>query len=157
MGEEPHPGAEVVRRLAVRAIVVRQDQLLLLHATATGGYKFPGGGVEGGEDDVAALSRELAEECGRPLVGITGPEIVVIETRPAADRTGALFLMESRYYRCGVGEPDRDTRLEDYERRLGLEPAWVTVEDAIAEADRVLRSGAAPAWVSREREVLRVL
>lgn len=157
LGQEPASGADVVRRLAVRAIAMREGRVLLLHAQAVGGYKFPGGGVEDGEDHPTALARELDEECGRSLVRMGDLEVVVVQARPAIDRTGAVFRMESLYFRCEVGEADRSPRLEEYERSLGLEQAWVTPQEAVAEADRVIRSGTAPAWAAREREVLRLL
>ena len=157
MGEEPGAAADVVPRLAVRAIAESDGRVLLLHAATVGGYKFPGGGVEEGEDPRDALARELDEECGRTLVDLGALEIVVVETRPATDRPGAVFRMESRYFRCAVGESERPVRLEEYERSLGLQQVWVTPEEAVAEADRAIRSGTAPAWAKREREVLRLL
>ncbi len=150
-------GEDVIHRLAVRAIAERAGRVLLLRATVTGGYKFPGGGVETGEDPQDALARELDEECGRALVTLGAVEVVVVETHPAVDRPGAVFRMESRYFRCEVGEAVRRPRLEEYERSLGLQQAWVTPAEAIEEADRLIAGGAAPAWAARELAVLRLL
>jgi 8-oxo-dGTP diphosphatase len=157
LGDEPAAEADVIRRLAVRAITQREDRLLLLRATATGGYKFPGGGVEPGEHPEDALRRELDEECGRSLLTLGELDFVVVESRPATDRPGAVFRMESRYYRCEVGEAERSPRLEEYEQSLGLTQDWVTPQEAIDEATRVIAGGTAPAWAVREREVLRLL
>ena len=44
-----------IYRKAVRAIIRKQDQILLVHSTNVGDYKFPGGGVEKQEDDSEAL------------------------------------------------------------------------------------------------------
>lgn len=54
-------------RTGVRAVVLDpDDRLLLVHFNAFGGewWATPGGGVEEGETDAAAIARELAEECG---------------------------------------------------------------------------------------------
>src|SRR6476659_1860719 len=41
-------------------LVIRRSQ----HVVAPGAYCFPGGGIEAGEDEVTALTRELVEELG---------------------------------------------------------------------------------------------
>lgn len=60
-------GGAIVRRGVVgvvreggRFLVIRRSQ----HVVAPGAYCFPGGGIEAGEDEAAALVRELAEELG---------------------------------------------------------------------------------------------
>jgi G:T/U-mismatch repair DNA glycosylase len=74
-----HDWLEPVRREAVRALVVdARDRLLLLRfenaVTHEVWWATPGGGVEAGESDEAALRRELAEECGLAL-GDPGPVV----------------------------------------------------------------------------------
>lgn len=71
------PAAGLRIRDAVRALLLDSDQRVLLvrfeFPTATR-WALPGGGVEPGETDVAALQRELDEEVG--LAGATiGPQI----------------------------------------------------------------------------------
>jgi 8-oxo-dGTP pyrophosphatase MutT (NUDIX family) len=62
-GDLPASPDLVISRYAVRAVVVRASQLLLLRSRH-GDLKFPGGGVESGETPYEALTREIAEECG---------------------------------------------------------------------------------------------
>jgi 8-oxo-dGTP pyrophosphatase MutT (NUDIX family) len=62
----------VMERLAVRAIVARGRQLLLLSLPRNLDDKFPGGGVEPG-DPAAALRREVLEECGAQVTSIGEP------------------------------------------------------------------------------------
>jgi ADP-ribose pyrophosphatase YjhB (NUDIX family) len=62
------PTHPFVRRRAVRGLIVDDDERVLLVKVTAGdgwtGWICPGGGVEPGEDDAAALTRELAEEVG---------------------------------------------------------------------------------------------
>jgi len=72
-----HEWLEPVAREAVRALVVDQaDRVLLLRFENPVNHDVwwatPGGGIEAGESDEAALRRELAEECGLEL-GDPGP------------------------------------------------------------------------------------
>ena len=63
-----------VHRTAVRAVIQRGCDLLLIFSAAMGDYKFPGGGVDAGETHEQALRREVREECGAELTHI-GEEI----------------------------------------------------------------------------------
>ena len=149
---EDGPGS--VDRHAVRAVIERAGNLLLLRSRA-GDYKFPGGGVEAGEDDHTALARELREECGRDLLRMDGLVLVVRERRADLEDPTRMFTMESRYYRCAVGEAATAPRLSSFEKDLGLMAAWVSRDDACT-ANEVAEAEGHP-WVGRELAVLRAL
>jgi 8-oxo-dGTP diphosphatase len=65
-------------KTAVRAIVIKDNQLLVMHRNKFGHqyYTLPGGGVRGGEEKGAALSRKLTEETS---IQISGPRLVYTE------------------------------------------------------------------------------
>jgi 8-oxo-dGTP pyrophosphatase MutT (NUDIX family) len=146
----------VKRRLAVRAIIFREGQLLMVRCRTVGDWKFPGGGVEALETPEKALVREVAEETG---YGLRKPARLVgrfIERTAGRDLPGGLFEMESLYYRVSVaGEPGA-TDLDDYERELGFEAHWVTVAQALEENRCLAGRGREdlPPWLSRETQVL---
>lgn len=58
------PVEKLIFRPAVYAILLQEQKILLLKMKATGKYHLPGGGVELGERNEAALRREILEETG---------------------------------------------------------------------------------------------
>jgi len=148
----------VIRRRAVKAVVDVDGCLLLLRSDSGGDYKFPGGGVEPGEEDGAALARELDEECGRDVLRTGALLLSVFEQHPAREDPSQRFEMESRYYDCTVSDVRRAPQLSASERREGLEPVVVPWDEAIATNRGVLlRDRDHLPWVDRELQVLEFL
>lgn len=147
----------VLERLAVRAVVLRGRQVLLLRSSSSGDYKFPGGGVEAGETPQAALSRELAEECGVVLLEVCGELGEVVEVFRPQEVEYDAFHMISWYYVCRVGDHFGEQQLEGYEAELGLTPVWVDLTAAIQTSEEALEAQRAPRWGQRELWVLREL
>ena len=52
------------RRFAVRAVIFRDTELIMVRSSKDGFYKFPGGGIERGESHLDTLIRETKEELG---------------------------------------------------------------------------------------------
>lgn len=50
--------------LGCRALIIENDQVLLVHQTYLKGWCLPGGGVDRGESYHDATRREVREECG---------------------------------------------------------------------------------------------
>lgn len=148
----------VLERLAVKAVIARGRELLLLHVPATGEYKFPGGGVHPGESPEGALARELAEECGATLLEVSGEYGEVVELSRPLEAEFDVFRMTSRYYTCRVADGLSGQALDAYEEALGLTPRWVNLGEAIGACRAVASSGEhAPRWVRRELLVLQDL
>lgn len=148
---------KTVHRTAVRGVIQRGGNLLMIFSAAVGDYKFPGGGVDAGESHVQALAREIQEECGAELSHI-GAEIgAVIEYALAEEPEFDTFKMTSHYYRCDVAGGFGSQKLDDYERELGFAPVWVSIEDAIRQNKSLLHSVNAPEWLRREIFVLEYL
>lgn len=138
----------VLRRRAVRAVVLRGRTLLLLR-TRDGHFAFPGGGVQPGESDEDALRREVEEECGLGVGVVLGSLGDVHELAAARPDDGCdVFAMTSVYLRCTVVPGPGRSRLSPAEAALGLEPVWTDVDEAIA----VNRSGLVdgPRFLRRE-------
>ncbi len=64
-GEAVKPGQRYRRRAGVYGVLLRGSGLLLTHqAEPTPEFQLPGGGIDPGENPIAALHREVYEETG---------------------------------------------------------------------------------------------
>jgi ADP-ribose pyrophosphatase YjhB (NUDIX family) len=157
VGSDPRdPSLTRLERSAVRGVAWREGRLLLLRSRH-GDHKFPGGGVETGESLAEALRREMREECGVPDPVVGDLLLTVVETRPARE-PDTLFVMTSHYLACEVDGSFGTQALEAYEAELGLEPVWVTPDEA-RRANEAMRTAAVatPPWWERETRVLALL
>ena len=80
-------------RLAVRAIILHENRLLLVNAWPDGRSDLmcaPGGGVEPGEDPEAAARREIREELGLKLEKLESLGVLE-EIISGSPHTGYLF------------------------------------------------------------------
>jgi 8-oxo-dGTP diphosphatase len=73
-GNPEGPCRTFVRRRGVVAVVSRRNRLLVIRRSslvvAPGAVCFPGGGIESGETETAALIREIDEELGAAVLPI---------------------------------------------------------------------------------------
>lgn len=148
---------KTVHRTAVRAVVLRGDELLMVHSANVGDYKFPGGGVEEGETHQQALARELCEECGASLLGVDGELGAVVEYDFAKEEEYDVFKMTSYYYFCRVGGDFGVQKLDDYEKDLGFQPLWVDLDFAISANRSLFHADTIPEWLKREFFILEYL
>jgi ADP-ribose pyrophosphatase YjhB (NUDIX family) len=94
--------------LGVRAMLLKDGQVVLVRHTYVAGWFLPGGGVEVGESVGDALAREIAEEAGAAL---TGPaELFGIYRNAHADPRDhvALYVCRSWEQRHVLKLPNRE-------------------------------------------------
>ncbi|MBV7415713.1 NUDIX domain-containing protein [Aeromonas sp. sif2433] len=143
----------VLERTTVRAVVLRGDELLLVHSRVNGDLMFPGGGVEAGECHGTALARELREECGAELLEVGGLLGETREFRAAREADYDAYCIHSFYYLCRLGEAWSEPRPQPYEIRLGFTPGWFTLDEAL-QRNKTQLAGPCPQWTVRETRVL---
>jgi 8-oxo-dGTP diphosphatase len=153
----PH-GGRLVEREAVRGIILRGAEILLIHSKVEGDYKFPGGGVNH-ETHYSALKREIAEESGAELLRIKDTFGCVIEYAYPIEKGFDAFKMTSYYYVCEIDPQLRDQHLDAYEAELGFTPQWIDIDAAIQNNEKLkeLQKMDAPRWLDRETTVLKLI
>lgn len=155
------PAAPRFVRPSVRGIICRKGKIAMVHSLKLDYYKFPGGGIEPGEDPVTALCREVREEAGLRVK----PETVRPYGRVHRIQRGQLgdtFVQDNDYYLCEVEDTPAAQQLDDYEAEEGFTPEWTAPAHA-AEVNLRDRSGDArfdPVYtimLEREARVLQML
>lgn len=133
------PSAPRFVRPSVRGIIAKNGKLAMIHSLQLDYYKFPGGGIEPGEDHAAALCREVREEAGlRVQPGSISPYGQV--HRIQKGQQGDTFVQDNYYYLCRTEAGAEKQQLDDYEAEERFTLEWVNAGEAIA-ANRRDRSG----------------
>jgi 8-oxo-dGTP diphosphatase len=148
---------KTIERTAVRAVIQRGRELLMIYSAKVGDYKFPGGGVAEGESQAEALRREVIEECGATLIRIGDEVGAIIEYNFAVEDEFDTFKMTSHYFLCEVADGFSAQHLDDYEADLGFEPRWVPIDEALRVNRSLLELASPPEWLKREIFVLEYL
>jgi len=125
-------------RLATRAIVLNQDKILLLYTQRYDDYTLPGGGVDKGEDLIAGLKRELAEETGAQNIRNIQAFGLYEEFRPWYKPDFDIMKMQSYCYTCEIDAQLGDTDFEDYEIKNGMKVVWLPIAEAIKHNERII-------------------
>lgn len=113
----------------VRAVII-QDGKMVMQRGRNGEYKIPGGGLEGNEDRMDALCREVLEEAGMEVNRASVRDIgEMIEFRADKFEPEKRFERHTYYYFCRVTGKRVPLTLTDSERELGFECVWETPEN----------------------------
>lgn len=118
-------------RIATRAIVLKEDMILMLYTERYHDYTLPGGGVDASEDLQQGLIRELAEETGAKNIRNIREFGLYEEFRPWYKDDFEVMHMKSYCYLCDIDAQLGATNLEDYEIKNGMKALWINVYDAI--------------------------
>ena len=143
-----------IHRTAVRGVALRGRDLLMIHSSQVGDYKFPGGGVNEGETQSQTLRREVQEESGMSVVRVGVKIGTIIEYDHPIEKDYDVFKMTSHYYRCEVEDGFGPQKLDRYEQELGFKPVWINIDHVIQLNQALLHSGKVPQWLRREIFIL---
>ena len=148
-----NPDGKVLVRPSARGLIIKNGRIAMIHSQRYHYYKFPGGGVEPGEDVKTALIREVREEAGLEVIPSSIREYGCVKRIQWIDSPDYEHLyQENLYFLCDVVDKSVAQDLDAYEAEAGFTLEWVQPENAIA----VNRDGSIPAFVRtiREREAM---
>ena len=110
-------------RVGSRALILRDGMILLSHETRSGWWLIPGGGMEEGETPEMCCKREVEEETGY-IVQPLREFLTLYEYYEE-------YRYISHYFVCEVTGQGQ-MNLTDAEKKRGLEPEWILLQDAIS-------------------------
>ena len=154
----PDSGLTLMVRHAARAVVVNDENILLLYTQRYDDYSLPGGGIDDGENEIEGLKRELQEETGAKGIRNIKPFARYEEYRPWYKSDADIMHMISHCYLCEIDAELGETSLESYEINNGMTAQWMNIHAAIAHNEAVI-ANSDKKGLSIEREVflLRVI
>ena len=149
---------KIISRNAVRAVIIHENKILMVHSGKTNEYKFPGGGIEEGETVEEALTREVLEEAGCNVIRIDEKIGIMTEFGIAEEDKNSVFKMISEYYNVIIDNNQFDQKLDKYEEELEFIPCWIEIEKAYKTNREIIADGyASTPWIRRETRVLEIL
>ena len=125
-----NPDGSRFERPSVRGIIVRDGKVAMIHSEKYDYYKFPGGGIEPGEEQTATLIREVKEESGLVVIPDTIREFGWVH-RIQKGSVEDIFVQDNYYYLCEAEPVAGQQKLDDYEAEEEFEPAFVTPQTVI--------------------------
>lgn len=149
------PGSNRLKRIAVRGIIKKGDKYVMIHSRKYGEYKFPGGGMDQGEQLEDTLLREVKEETGLTVIADTIKYFGRVEETRKGEYED-IFEMTSHYYECMVQDGIGEQKLDAYEAEYGYELEYVTLEHAIKSNMKIMDKQHTP-WIDRDTSVMRWL
>lgn len=143
-------------RKSSRAIILKNNLILMIHSKKNGDFKFPGGGRKVFESPIDNLIRETKEETGYDVVRSSiRPLGYVEELNRASNNKNALFKMISEYYFCDIESNRELPLLDDYEKKLDYQAVFVSPDYALK------MNGSLDIkkfhWVVRENLILKII
>ena len=152
------PNGRAFVRPSARALILREGKIAMVHSLKYDYYKFPGGGIEDGEDPVQALIREVREEAGLVVRPETVREYGCVHRVQKSDRGDADFFVQDNFYYLCETEPDPlPQRLDDYEAYERFTLEFVAPDDAISANRRSDHGPKDPNMIKREERVLELM
>lgn len=151
------PGGRVFIRNSARSIIIRHGKVAMVRSRLYDYYKFPGGGIEAGEEPLAAMVRETREEAGlRVLPQSVKPYGLVHRISKSDHPDVNIFQQDNYYYLCDA-DAAGSQQLDTYEAEEGFHLTWVDPEMAI-EVNRFHdHGGKNQTMLEREARVLEML
>lgn len=145
-------------RNSARSIIISNRKIAMIHSKKYDYYKFPGGGIESGEDPVAAMVRETREEAGLVVKFETVKEYGYVHRIQRSDQDAAeCFIQDSYYYLCEAENEIVSPCLDDYEAKENYILEFVDPQIVITKNRNVISTPHNPMMFEREARVIELL
>lgn len=145
-------------RDSARSIIIKGQKVAMVHSAKFGYYKFPGGGIEDGENPVDAMIRETREESGLVVLPDTVREYGYVHRiqRSGVDETEC-FIQDNYYYLCKTADKPVSQKLDGYEAEESYTLEYVDPDAAIRKNRHAMLSPFNQVMLEREARVLELL
>ncbi len=145
-------------RNSARSIIIRNGRVAMVHSLKYDYYKFPGGGIEQGEEPVDAMIRETREESGLIVILDTIQEYGYVHRIQKSDSDPTeTFVQDNYYFICDAQETAVSQELDDYESKESYSLEFIDPHAAIRKNRNVSRSPYNQMMFEREAKVLELL
>ena len=145
-------------RDSARSIIIKDGRIAMIHSQKYDYYKFPGGGIESGENPIEAMIRETQEEAGLMVLPETVKEYGYVHRIQKSDQNPSeCFVQDNYYYLCDAVDGLVSQNLDDYEKKESYRLEYVEPALAIKKNLRVKESPYNPMMFEREARVLEML
>ena len=144
-------------RDSTRSIIIRNGKIAMIHSQKFDYYKFPGGGIEKGENPIQAMIRETQEEAGLTVIPETVKEYGYVHRIQKSDvDPSECFIQDNYYYLCDVESGLVSQDLDDYEKQESYQLEYAEPASAI-EKNRKKVKEIPRMMLEREARVLEML
>ena len=145
-------------RNSARSIIIRNGKIAMIHSLKYDYYKFPGGGIEAGENPVEAMIRETREEAGLVVIPETVREYgYVHRIQKSQSNPDETFIQDNYYYLCDAQDRAVSQELDGYEAVEDYTLEFVNSRTAIRKNRDVANSPYNRMMFEREARVLEML
>ncbi|MBQ3762281.1 MAG: NUDIX domain-containing protein [Clostridia bacterium] len=145
-------------RNSARSIIISNGRVAMIHSLKYDYYKFPGGGIENGEDPVEAMIRETREEAGLLVVPESVKEYGYVHRIQRSDKDATeCFVQDNYYYLCKAADKPVSQQLDDYEAQESFQLEFIEPVSAINKNRNVADSPYNQMMFEREARVLECL
>ena len=145
-------------RNSARSIIIENGKVAMVHSLKYDYYKFPGGGIEQGEDPIEAMIRETREESGLTVIPESVTEYGFVHRIHKSDTDETeCFVQDNFYYLCDVRKDAGDQQLDDYEAQEDYTLEFVEPKTAIIKNRSTANTPYNPMMFEREARVLEML
>lgn len=151
-----NPNGTIRRRPSARGIIIRDGKIAMVHSGKYDYYKFPGGGIEQGEDVREALVREVLEETGMTVDEGSIREYGQVR-RTQKDDQADIFVQDNFYFFCDTKGEIGAQNLDAYEAEAGFTFVFIDPQTAIKANRECKVEDFAKLMVEREARVLEML